>query len=641
MKESPETRAQGTDPALPLRLRPVPVLRAFIKNDASEKQQKHGGELADFTTSLRVVPITALAVLIGLSSTGLAWLLLKLIGLGTNLFYYQRWATNMISPAANHLGWLSVFVPVVGALIVGLMARYGSDKIRGHGIPEAMESILMNGSRVQPKLAVLKPVSAAIAIGSGGPFGAEGPIIMTGGAVGSIIAQLFHLTSAERKTLLVAGASAGMAAVFAAPLSAMLLAIELLLFELKPRSVVPVALASVTAGFARVFVLGAGPLFPTAPDAGQFSTTTLLACLLSGLLAGLLAMVLSKSIYAVEDWFSQLPIHWMWWPAIGGIVVGAGGLIFPRALGVGYDVIGQFIKGDGPVTLFIGILLVKSIIWIASLGSGTSGGVLAPILMIGGALGGLEGLIFPHNGAGFWPIVGMGAVLAGALEAPFTAVVFSLELTRDFNMAIPLSMACFVAYGLMVLTMKRSILTEKIARRGYHLSREYAVDPLEIFLVKEAMRTNISAFPLSVRAEEAEQILLRTRRSKQHLYPVVDQQRNLVGVLTRKRLEHLLDEGGLRPEAVLEQAMTLNPVTARPDEPLRTVVYRMVETGFTRFPVVEQDGTLVGIVALEDLLSARVRALGEERDRDRPLRLRLFAGDSGAANGKAAVGASS
>jgi chloride channel protein, CIC family len=605
--------------------------------EAGENQQKHGGDLADFTTTIRVVPITALAVLIGLSSTALAWLLLKLIGFCTNLFYYQRLDGSLSSPAGNHLGWLAILVPVIGALVVGLMARYGSDKIRGHGIPEAIESILMNGSRVQPKLAVLKPVSAAVAIGSGGPFGAEGPIIMTGGAVGSIIAQFFHLTSAERKTLLVAGASAGMAAVFAAPLSAMLLAIELLLFELKPRSVIPVAIASITAGFARVFVLGSGPLFPTTPHAAQFSTATLLGCLASGLLAGVLAMLLSKSIYLVEDWFSELPLHWMWWPAIGGVVVGIGGLIFPRALGVGYDVIGELLQGNAPITLFVGILLVKSIIWIASLGSGTSGGVLAPILMIGGALGGLEGLIFPHNGAGFWPMVSMGAVLAGTVEAPFTAVVFALELTRDFNMLMPLAVGCFVAYAFMVLTMKRSILTEKIARRGYHLSREYAVDPLEAFLVKEAMRTNVSAFPEAVRAEEARHIFARTRRSKQHLYPVIDSHRKLVGVTTGKRLRHLLDEGVLRPEATLGDAVSLNPVIARPDEPLRAVVYRMVETGLTRFPVIDEDRKLVGMVALEDMLSARVRTLGEERDRDRPLRLRLFAGAAEVETEKTAV----
>ena len=268
--------------------------------ETEEDQQKHGGELADFTTTIRVVPITALAALIGLSSTALAWLLMKLIGFCTNLFYYQRLDWNMVSPAGNHLGWLAVLVPVAGALLVGLMARYGSDKIRGHGIPEAIESILMNGSRVQPKLAVLKPVSAALAIGSGGPFGAEGPIIMTGGAVGSIIAQFFHLTSAERKTLLVAGASAGMAAVFAAPLASMLLAIELLLFELKPRSVIPVAIASITAGFARMFLLGAGPLFPIRRTAlfrhGNFGAVPGV-----GAACGRARHAAQQSIYLVED----------------------------------------------------------------------------------------------------------------------------------------------------------------------------------------------------------------------------------------------------------------------------------------------------------------------------------------------------
>jgi H+/Cl- antiporter ClcA/CBS domain-containing protein len=602
--------------------------------EATEAEQEHLDHLSDFTTSIRVLPIGALAIMIGISSTLLAWVLLKLIGLVTNLFYYGRFDASLVSPAANHLGWLSVFVPVIGALIVGLMARYGSERIRGHGIPEAIESILMNGSRVQPKLAVLKPVSAAIAIGSGGPFGAEGPIIMTGGAVGSIIAQFFHLTSAERKTLLVAGASAGMAAVFAAPLSAMLLAIELLLFELKPRSVIPVALASMTAGFGRFYLLGSGPLFPTTPHNGTFNLATLVACLFCGVLAGVLSMGLSKSIYLIEDWFSKLPIHWMWWPAIGGLVVGVGGLIFPRALGVGYDVIGELIQGNAPIALFIGILVVKSIIWIASLGSGTSGGVLAPILMIGGALGGLEATIFPHNGPGFWPMVSMGAVLAGTLEAPFTAIVFSIELTRDFNMTLPLAMGCFVAYTLMVLTMKRSILTEKIARRGYHLSREYAVDPLEVFLVKEAMRTNVKAFPVTARVDEAREILAKTpKQSRQHLYPVVDREQRLIGVVTRKRLRSLLETGESQPEAKLGDIVSTNPATARPDEPLRSVVYRMVETGFRRFPVVDHNQKLIGMVALEDLLSARVRALGEERDRERPLRLRLFAVSNGAGSG--------
>ncbi len=285
------------------------------------------------------------------------------------------------------------------------MARYGSERIRGHGIPEAIESILINGSRVQPRLALLKPISSAISIGSGGPFGAEGPIIMTGGAVGSMIAQFFHLTNAERKTLLVAGAAAGMSATFASPVAAVLLAVELLLFEWKPRSVVPVALASAAAGAARRYILGVGPLFPVTPHPVFIGPEGLIGCVLAGLLAGCLSALLTKGVYLSEDIFQKLPIHWMWWPAIGGLIIGLGGLVFPQALGVGYETIGSLIHGDISQAAIAGILLVKSIIWIVSLGSGTSGGVLAPLLMMGGALGGVEAIFLPAEGAGFWPIV--------------------------------------------------------------------------------------------------------------------------------------------------------------------------------------------------------------------------------------------
>src|SRR6185312_4422487 len=301
------------------------------------------------------------------------------------------------------------------ALIIGVMARYGSEKIRGHGIPEAIEAILINGSRVEPKVALLKPISSAISIGSGGPFGAEGPIIMTGGAFGSMIAQLFHLSSAERKTLLVAGAAAGMAATFAAPLASALLAVELLLFEWKPRSMIPVALACATAGAARRYILGLGPLFPVPAHSVFIGPAGLAGCVLAGLLAGLLSALLTWMVYASEDAFLKLPIHWMWWPAIGGLVIGLGGLIFPQALGVGYDTIGAFVQGDVPRAMIVGILLVKSIIWAVALGSGTSGGVLAPLLMMGGALGGLEAMFLPHMGVGFWPLISMGAILGGTM----------------------------------------------------------------------------------------------------------------------------------------------------------------------------------------------------------------------------------
>ncbi len=329
---------------------------------------------------MRVIPVSLLAVGIGIVGTYVAWALLRLIALFTNLFYYGRVSTVLVSPAGNHLGLFAVLVPVAGGLVIGLMARYGSERICGHGIPEALESILINGSKVQPRLAILKPISSAISIGSGGPFGAEGPIIMTGGAIGSVISQLFHLTAAERKTLLVAGAAAGMSATFATSVAAVLLAVELLLFEWKPRSAIPVALASATAGATRRYILGLSPLFPVPQHSIFIGPKGLAGCVIVGLLAGGLSALLTLGVYAAEDSFMKLPIHWKWWPAIGGVAVGLGGLVFPQALGVGYDTIQSLLQGDVPRAVIAGVLLVKSVIWIISLGSGTSGGVLAPLL---------------------------------------------------------------------------------------------------------------------------------------------------------------------------------------------------------------------------------------------------------------------
>jgi len=588
------------------------------------KQHSPPEELGDFTTDWRVIPISLLAIAIGLVGTVVAWALLRLIGLFTNLFYYHRWNTALVSPAGNSLGVWSILVPVVGSMLVGLMARYGSEKIRGHGIPEALESILIHGSRVEPRLAILKPVSSAIAIGSGGPFGAEGPIIMSGGAFGSMIAQLFHLTSVERKTLLVAGAAAGMSATFASPVAAVLIAVEVMLFEWKPRSLVPVALASVTAGAARRYILGTGPLFPVPTHPVFIGPMGLAGCVICGLLAGALAALLTQAIYAVEDGFRKLPIHWMWWPAIGGLVVGLGGLIFPQALGVGYDTIGALLKGDVARSTILGILLVKSVIWAVSLGSGTSGGVLAPLLMMGGALGGMEAMFLPNLGAGFWPLVGMAAILGGALRAPLTGIVFALEVTHDVNMLLPLLLASFLAYLFSVMLLKRSILTEKVARRGYHLSAEYAVDPLEILFVRDAMRTNLVAFPAGSTLEQVGALLDVNHRPRgQFLYPVVSEAQRLLGVVTRAQLRKLLAEPEPTGRALSEFAH--RPVVAYPDEPLRVVVYRMAETGLTRFPVVDRGGEqrLLGIISLRDLLAARTRSLAEERNRERVLRIRL------------------
>ena len=594
-------------------------------NETVPNKKDRNDELGDFTTTWRVVPISLLATVIGVICAFVALALLRLIGLFTNLFYFGRWSTAMVSPAGNHLGVYSVFVPIAGALIIGVMARYGSERIRGHGIPEAIESILLNGSRIEPKVALLKPISSAISIGSGGPFGAEGPIIMTGGAVGSMIAQLFHLTSAERKTLLVAGAAGGMSATFASPVAAVLLAVELLLFEWKPRSLIPVALASAMAAVVRRYILGFGPLFPVPVYPLFIGPKGLLGCALVGLLAGALSALLTLSVYAAEDAFQRLKIHWMWWPAIGGLAIGLGGLVFPQALGVGYDTIGALLQGSVTTRVILGVLLVKWFIWAVSLGSGTSGGVLAPLLMMGGALGGLEAMFLPNEGAGFWPLISMGAILGGTMRAPFTSIVFAFELTHDANVFLPLLVGSVIAHGFTVLTLKRSILTEKVARRGFHLSREYAVDPLEILFVHEVMRTKVVVLPAASTLGEIWHSLRVDHRQEQRLLPVVNAEGQLVGVVTRGDISQRMEQNG---DAALGwpigDLVRTSAVEAYPDEPLRVVVYRMVEKGCTRMPVLERaTRKFLGLVSINDLLKARLRHLDEESRRERSLKLRF------------------
>jgi H+/Cl- antiporter ClcA/CBS domain-containing protein len=583
-------------------------------------------DLGDFTTTGRVIPISLMAVAIGILGAGVAWMLLKLIGFFTNLFYYHRIATSFISPVNNPLGAYAIVVPVIGGVIVGFMARYGSELIRGHGIPEAIESILLNGSRVRPRLAILKPLSSAISIGSGGPFGAEGPIIMTGAAFGSVIGQFFHFTSIERRTLLVAGAAAGMSATFAAPLASILLAVELLLFEWKPRSAIPVALASVAADITRRFLIGHGPLFPVPPHPAFIGIEGIGGCVFVGLAAGILSTLLTLGVYAAEDTFQKLPVHWMWWPAIGGVFVGVGGLIFPQALGVGYDTIRMLLQGNVPLDIFAGVLLVKSSIWMIALGSGTSGGVLAPLLMIGAALGGLESGFLPQFGLGFWPLVSMGAILGGTMRSPFTGIIFALELTHDFHMLLPLIVANFLAHAFTVLTLKRSILTEKISRRGHHLSREYAIDPLEVLFVREVMKTNIVVLPANATLEETRELISpHETPNAQHLFPVIEDGKNMVGVVTRSQMLRLYEQGQPEAFARLGDVATRSPVVAFADEPLRVVIHRMAESGLTRFPVLDPHSSqqIVGMVSLDDVLTARARNLAEERTRERVLRLRM------------------
>ncbi len=580
--------------------------------------------LGDFTATTRLITISLFAMAIGAISAFVALALLRLIGFFTNLFFFQRLSTALVTPEGNTLGPFVIAVPVLGALVIGVMARYGSERIRGHGIPEAIEAILINGSRVEPRVALLKPLSSAISIGSGGPFGAEGPIIMTGGAVGSLVAQFLHLTSAERKTLLVAGAAAGMSATFAAPLAAVLLAVELLLFEWKPRSLIPVALASAMAAALRHYIIGEGPLFPVPAHAAFVGPEGLIGCVLAGLLAGALSALLTQAVYAAEDAFQRLPIHWMWWPAIGGLVIGVGGWLFPQALGVGYDVIGSLLQGDVSSRVVLGVLVVKSVIWSVSLGSGTSGGVLAPLLMMGAALGSVESWFLPAEGLGFWPLVSTGAILGGTMRSPLTGIVFALELTHDLNMLLPLLIAVTVAHGFTVLVLRRSILTEKVARRGFHLSREYAIDPLEILFVREVMRTSVAALVADAPFDTlAHSLHGDVSRRRQKLYPVVGAEQQLVGIVTRDDLQRLVDAAPGDAAAQLATIVRTGPVVAYPDESLRLVVYRMAETGLTRFPVVDRQGRLVGMIGLRELLGARALTLDAENRRERVLGIRI------------------
>jgi H+/Cl- antiporter ClcA/CBS domain-containing protein len=572
--------------------------------------------LGDFTANRRMIVMSVIAIAIGVVATYVALALLQLIYLFTNLAYFHEASFAPSSPAHHALGVLSVAVPVVGALIIGVMARYGSERIRGHGIPEALEAILINGSRVDPKVAVLKPLSSAISIGTGGPFGAEGPIIMTGGAFGSLIAQLFSLTAAERKSLLVAGAAAGMSATFSTPLAAILLAVELLLFEWKPRSFVPVALASATAAIARQFVIGPGPLFPMAPHPAFPGVDVFVCCVAAGLGAGMLSATLTYVVYAAEDLFKRLPIHWMWWPALGGLAIGIGGLISPRALGVGYDVIGDILHEGLVPKAILTLVVVKGLIWSISLGSGTSGGVLAPLLMMGGALGGLEALVFPDAGVGFWPLVSMGAILGGTMRSPLTGIVFSVELTHDMNMFLPLVIAVTVAHAFTVLVLKRSILTEKVARRGFHVTREYSIDELEILFARDAMNSDITILSPEARVcDVMPQLDEHHDDRSQHLFPVCDQHGDLAGTITWSDLNR--HDG----ELTLGEIIDVRPHTVFSNETLRTAVHRMAEHGVTRVLVVNpaDPRKVVGKLALHDVLKARTRHLHEERRRERIL----------------------
>ncbi|WP_052487255.1 chloride channel protein [Gordoniibacillus kamchatkensis] len=511
-------------------------------------------------------------------------------------------------------------MPVAGGLLIGLMARYGSDKIRGHGIPEAMEAILNGKSVVSPKVAILKPISAAISIGSGGPFGSEGPIIMSGGSLGSVIGQFLHLTAGERKVLLLSGAAAGMSATFHAPIAAVFFAVELLAFEMRPRSIVPIAVASAIADFIRQYWMGTEPVFPSsAVPAGRMDIVA--AALGLGVLGAGLAYILTKAIYGTEDWFEKLPIHWMWWPAMGGIVIALGGLADPRVLGVGYDSIGELVAGRFPMHFLLGFLLIKTAIWVVALGSGTSGGIMAPLLIIGGTVGDALAALVHAPDPGVWAIIGMAAVFSGVTRSPLTTVVFMLELTHDLPVLLPVLLACTVAAGLSALILPRSILTEKIARRGRHIARDYAVDPLDQVKVSQLELVPMLSFH---EHETVAGALEKMRHAPDEYrykgYPLVAGNGRLIGEVRRADLESLAKSGAAGNSPLSRYFAAAVPAVT-PDHTFGDVCHIMLSTGQTRQYVVDEDGRSQGLLTRRSILESRRKQWEEENRRERYLHL--------------------
>ncbi|RWM05152.1 MAG: chloride channel protein [Mesorhizobium sp.] len=572
------------------------------------------GHLRDFTTDPRVLVIAAIAVVVATAGLFAGIVLLQLIRLATSIAYFGQFSLANLKLEDTPLGLTAVLVPVIGALIIGLMARFGSEKIRGHGIPEAIEAILLGRSRLDAKVAVLKPLSSAISIGSGGPFGAEGPIIMTGGAIGSLIAQMLPVSDNERKTLLVAGAAAGMTTVFGTPIAAIMLAVELLLFEWTPRSFIPVAVAAIVAEVGRTLLHLPGPIFPFSGSM-EASVTGLGGWVLVGICAGLLSGLLTQMVYRCEDAFQKLPIHWMWWPMIGGLVVGIGGLIEPHALGVGYDNIASMLDGRTVAAAALLLLVVKAIIWSVALGSGTSGGVLAPLLIMGGAMGAVLSGILPEASPGFWPLLAMAATMGGTMRAPLTATFFATELTGNTHVLVPLIAACATAHAVTVLLMKRSILTEKVARRGHHLVREYRVDPFALTRVKQVMTTKVESVPATMTLHGAATFLtaLDTRHPS---FPVIDEAGHVLGVIDPPAILRWRRNGKHR-KATLGELLAGSKITlAYPDEYLEVLSDKLLTANVSHLPVVSrEDERLVGYIGWKDMMRVRSKGQAEERDR--------------------------
>lgn len=557
----------------------------------------------------RTLWVCGLAICLGAIAALVAQFLMILIGLITNLSFYGRFDTSLASPApaVEHLGLLVVGIPVIGALLIGFMARYGSKGIRGHGIPEAMEQVLTNESRIPMRLMFLKPLSAAISIGTGGPFGAEGPIIATGGAFGSVVGQLLHSTAAERKTLLAAGAAAGMAATFGSPVSAVLLAVELLLFEFRSRSIIPVALAASTAAGVRIAFEGVEPVFAMANLQAPTQAALGVYILLGGVL-GLISVVVTRAVYAIEDAFEHLPIHWMWWPAMGAVVVGVVGYLAPDTLGVGYYNISNILSDKLTVSAILFLCGMKFVSWSIALGSGTSGGTLAPLFTIGGGLGAVlgAGVIAVAPGLGvdvrIAALVGMAAIFAGASRAMLASAVFAFETTLQPLGLLPLLGGCAAAQLVSSYLMRNSIMTEKIARRGIRTPEDYEADLLDQVRVSSIMTQNVFTLAAQDQIGSSREWLQSGSAGASHQgYPVLNERGITVGVVTRRDLMKADSPLNTKIGDIIRRP----PLFVYEDCTVRQAVGHMVNHDVGRLPVIRrsQPNPLVGIVTRSDVLS--------------------------------------
>jgi len=569
--------------------------------------------------------VCVISVALGIISGFVAPALTHLIGFITNICFYGRLTDTFISPAGNHLGPWVILIPAAGGVIVGIMARWGSAAIRGHGIPEAMERVLEGNSRIPARVTILKPLSAAVAIGTGGPFGAEGPIIATGGAVGSVMGQALSTTGAERKTLLAAGASAGMAAIFGSPISATLLAVELLLFEYRARSIIPVGLAAAAAAGMRIRFEGGEPVFAM-PEIGPVSLWALAIYALIGLMAGVVSVGVTRVVYWIEDQFEHLPIHWMWWPALGGLAVGVVGYFSPRTLGVGYDNISNIISNSLPLRAAGLLCAAKFVSWSISLSSGTSGGTLAPLLTIGGGVGSVLGALFaavlPAAGVDVRvaALVGMAALFAGASRALLASVVFAFETTHQSNGLLPLLAGCSLACFAARMLMQNSIMTEKIARRGLRIPEEYDADVFQRTMVQDIMDKEIKTLSPQMRVSDlADRIAEHDPAiSAYQAWPLTGPDGELAGILTRNDLLRALETRRADGATLLEIG-NASVVVAHPDESVHEAVARMLSHNIGRLVVVDRDNPrrMVGYVSRTNLLATRFRKMQDEEVRER------------------------